>query len=51
MLSIPRDIYDALISHARRDFPLEACGILGGTEGIVTEHYPMTNTDSAKNTS
>ena len=45
MLSIPRNIYDALISHARRDFPLEACGILGGNDGVVTEHYPMTNTD------
>lgn len=45
MISIPRDIYDALISHARRDFPLEACGILGGNDGIVTAHYPMTNTD------
>ena len=45
MLSISRDTYDALISHAWRDFPLEACGILGGNDGIVTVHYPMTNTD------
>ena len=45
MLTIPRDIYDALIAHARRDFPLEACGIIGGNDAAVTEHYPMTNTD------
>lgn len=45
MLSIPQDIYAAIIAHAQRDFPLEACGILGGTDGVVTEHYPMANTD------
>lgn len=47
MLTIPQAIIDALIAHARRDFPLEACGILGGTEGVVSEHYPMTNTDQS----
>ena len=45
MLTIPQAIIDAIIAHAQRDFPLEACGILGGTEGVVSEHYPMTNTD------
>lgn len=47
MLKIPRKIYDALIAHARRDFPLEACGILGGSDDQVAEHYPMTNTDKS----
>jgi [CysO sulfur-carrier protein]-S-L-cysteine hydrolase len=45
MLTIPQPIIDAIIAHARRDFPLEACGILGGTDGVVSEHYPMANTD------
>lgn len=45
MLTLPRPIYDAMVAHARRDFPLEACGILGGKDGIVSEHYPMANTD------
>lgn len=45
MLTIPQDIYAAIIAHARRDFPLEACGILGGTAGVVSEYYPMANTD------
>jgi proteasome lid subunit RPN8/RPN11 len=45
MLTISQPIIDAIIAHARRDFPLEACGILGGADGVVSEHYPMTNTD------
>jgi len=47
MLTIPQAIYDAIIAHARKDFPLEACGILGGTEGVVSECYPMANTDQS----
>ena len=47
MLTIPQAIYDAIIAHARKDFPLEACGILGGTAGIVSEYYPVANTDQS----
>ena len=45
MLKIPQDVYDDIIAHAREGFPLEACGILGGREGVVSFHYRMTNTD------
>jgi proteasome lid subunit RPN8/RPN11 len=47
MLKIPVQIYTAIIDHAKRDFPLEACGILGGENGVVSEHYPMANTDKS----
>jgi proteasome lid subunit RPN8/RPN11 len=47
MLRIPQSIIDALIDHARQDFPLEACGILGGADGVVSRHYPMANTDQS----
>jgi [CysO sulfur-carrier protein]-S-L-cysteine hydrolase len=47
MLTIPQTIIDAITAHAQRDFPLEACGILGGTDGVVTEQYPMENTDQS----
>ena len=47
MLTVPQSIIDAIIAHAQRDFPLEACGILGGTDGVVREHYPMANTDQS----
>lgn len=33
MLRIPEDLVDAMVAHARRDHPDEACGILTGPEG------------------
>lgn len=45
MLTIPRAIHDDLIAHARADFPIEACGMLGGTDGAVSAIFRMANTD------
>jgi len=45
MLKIPKYICDEIIAHAQRDFPLEACGMLGGVADVVSENYPMVNTD------
>lgn len=47
MLSIPEKIQQAIIAHAQKGFPLEVCGILGGSGGAVTSHFPMTNTDAS----
>ena len=47
MLQIPQTIHDDLIAHAREGFPLEVCGILGGTGTVVSTVYPMTNTDAS----
>lgn len=33
MLVIRRDLVAAMVAHARRDHPDEACGIIAGTEG------------------
>ena len=33
MLRIRRDLVDAMVAHARRDHPDEACGMLAGPEG------------------
>ncbi|MGH3882994.1 MAG: Mov34/MPN/PAD-1 family protein [Pseudonocardiaceae bacterium] len=33
MLTIRRDLVDAMVRHARRDHPDEACGVLAGPEG------------------
>jgi proteasome lid subunit RPN8/RPN11 len=33
VLRIRRDLVDAMVEHARRDHPDEACGILAGPEG------------------
>ncbi|QCW49920.1 M67 family metallopeptidase [Nocardioides dongxiaopingii] len=33
MLTIDQATYDAIVAHARRDHPVEACGIVAGPEG------------------
>jgi proteasome lid subunit RPN8/RPN11 len=47
MLKIPAAIHNELLTHAREGFPLEICGILGGTGESVSAIYPMTNTDAS----
>jgi len=46
-LEIPDAICDKMISHARRDMPNEACGILAGYPGVVETHYEMSNADQS----
>ena len=45
MLTIPRDLYDDIVAHARRDHPDEACGVLAGPAGSdrPERFIPMTN--------
>ncbi|MBJ6751205.1 Mov34/MPN/PAD-1 family protein [Geomonas anaerohicana] len=47
MLEIPREILDAAIAQAQEGFPLEVCGLMGGTVKRVASRYPMTNTDAS----
>ncbi|HEY5523547.1 MAG TPA: M67 family metallopeptidase [Desulfuromonadaceae bacterium] len=47
MIRIPQTIHDDIIAHAREGFPLEVCGILGGTGESVSAIYRMTNTDAS----
>jgi proteasome lid subunit RPN8/RPN11 len=47
MLKIPKAIHDDLIAHAREGFPLEVCGILGGSGDTVSAIYRMVNTDAS----
>lgn len=45
MLRIDRDVYDAIVEHARRDHPDEACGVVAGPVGSDTpvRFVPMLN--------
>ncbi len=40
-------IIEAIIGHARRELPLEACGYLATDGETVCRHYELTNTDRA----
>ena len=45
MLTIPRELRDQIVQHARKDHPDEACGVLAGPAGTgrPTRFIPMTN--------
>lgn len=36
-----------MIAQARAEAPIEACGILAGTGGVVARLHPMTNTENS----
>ena len=46
-LELPGDIYAQMVAQARAEAPVEACGILAGTDGKVKQLYKMTNADAA----
>jgi proteasome lid subunit RPN8/RPN11 len=47
VLVIRADLAEAMVAHARRDHPDEACGILAGPEGSdrPERHIPMANAE------
>lgn len=47
MLVIRAELVNAMVAHARRDHPDEACGVLAGPEGSdrPERHIPMTNAE------
>ena len=42
-LELDRATYDALVEHARSDFPFEVCGLLAGVDGQVVKHFAVPN--------
>jgi proteasome lid subunit RPN8/RPN11 len=47
LLEIPRSIFEAMLDHARREAPLECCGLLGGKPPRVAKRYPLRNTEAS----
>jgi len=45
VLTIAQEIYDAIVAHAKRDHPDEACGVVAGPEGTdrAERYIPMVN--------
>jgi|SRR3972149_3888760 len=46
-LEIPEGLLSRVIEHARREYPLESCGILAGKDGKITKVYSMENTEKS----
>lgn len=49
-VALPVALAEAVIAHARRAWPEEACGILAGSEGRPVRVHPMTNADRSPTT-
>jgi proteasome lid subunit RPN8/RPN11 len=45
VIVLPKEVYDAMVAHARRDHPDEACGVVAGPEGSdrAERFVPMAN--------
>ena len=46
-LQIKRDVLSAMIDHARRECPVEACGYLAERDGFIVEAYELRNLDAS----
>jgi proteasome lid subunit RPN8/RPN11 len=46
-LTIAHAVYDDMVRTAIETAPLEACGLLGGTDDHVTRFYKLTNADAS----
>lgn len=46
-MKIKKRVIEQIISHAKKDIPLEACGYLAAGAGIVTAAYELTNIDQS----
>ena len=45
VLSLPREMADAIVAHALRDHPDEACGVIAGRDGAATRVFEMENAE------
>jgi proteasome lid subunit RPN8/RPN11 len=48
MLTIPRDLHDKIVAHARTDHPDEACGVLAGPAGTDRPERFIAMTNAAR---
>lgn len=47
MIKIKKEVIEGIILHGKEDIPIEACGYLAGTEGIITRYYKLKNIDQS----
>ncbi len=48
MLTIPRELHNKIVAHARRDHPDEACGVLAGPAGSDRPERYIAMTNAAR---
>lgn len=47
MVRIAQALHEEVIAHCQREYPKEACGLLGGRAGVVAQVYPMRNVEQS----
>ena len=47
MVRIPKKIFQEMVDHAKREWPLECCGILGGKDKTVQKSFELQNTEKS----
>ncbi len=47
MIRIPKTIFQKIVDHAKREWPLECCGILGGMDKTVQKSFELQNTEES----
>ena len=47
MIKIPESIYQQMVEHAKRESPLECCGILGGKSHTVEKVFELNNAEKS----
>lgn len=41
--ALPAAMWEAIVAHARREWPRECCGLIAGIDGVPAELIPVTN--------
>src|SRR4030042_6815376 len=47
MIRVPKSIYQQIIEHAKKEIPLECCGILGGRGKNVEKAFELQNEEKS----
>jgi [CysO sulfur-carrier protein]-S-L-cysteine hydrolase len=47
MIRIPKSIYEGIVEHARKEWPLECCGILAGKKETVGKAFELSNMEKS----
>ena len=47
MIRIPKSIFNGMVEHAKKESPLECCGILGGKDHTVGKVFELQNAEKS----